>query len=377
MSVKSIRSISSEFPVPPSLQAADSAGKRPRRSCATYKEATPSLKEKITYLDPKDRPAKIQEAIDVQFQSLASTKPTEAYWRYNGQDKYFICGINDPLLVKKMIQDGYKKGQKEFCILDIGAGNFKWSHTNAEFIDSQSDLPQDIKVQIIGLRGEPFDGPSIERTKLCEIHNLGMFKIEELSKEFEKRGFDLKNKVDLIVSSFTFRHLVDSVGTFVQTYDLLRPKTGYLLFDGFYFATDERPKAFDRHGVLGGLITQILVDIGASFISCFDPCGSSLYISSHIAQKHRDTPCQIPLKYKELISRSSSGFSDSGKIILFTRNAPQALDELGEFLPEGDYGKDYSSSGNDEKLYRELSDNLIFLENAITKYDKGWKPIRK
>jgi hypothetical protein len=45
----------------------------------------------------------------------------------------------------------------------------------------------------------------------------------------------LENNVDLIVSRFSLRHMIDPIGTMLQAYDLLKPNTGLILTDDFSF----------------------------------------------------------------------------------------------------------------------------------------------
>jgi len=48
------------------------------------------------------------------------------------------------------------------------------------------------------------------------------------------RGFDLTNKVNLIVSKWTLCHLVDPLGTLIRMYSLLSPLKGLVITDNFY-----------------------------------------------------------------------------------------------------------------------------------------------
>ena len=43
----------------------------------------------------------------------------------------------------------------------------------------------------------------------------------------------LENNVDLIVSRFSLRHMIDPIGTMLQAYDLLKPNTCLILTDDF------------------------------------------------------------------------------------------------------------------------------------------------
>ena len=47
--------------------------------------------------------------------------------------------------------------------------------------------------------------------------------------------------MDLIVSRYTFIHLRDPAGTFLQAYNQLRPKTGLIFTDGFHTYDPDTP----------------------------------------------------------------------------------------------------------------------------------------
>ena len=68
---------------------------------------------------------------------------------------------------------------------------------------------------------------------------FNQFKIENISDELAKRGFNLENKVDLVVSNWTLRHLVDPFGTLKQIYGFLTPTGGKFLSNGFLFKFSE------------------------------------------------------------------------------------------------------------------------------------------
>lgn len=74
------------------------------------------------------------------------------------------------------------------------------------------------------------------------LHQLHQFKIENIDEEIAKRGFDLKEKLDLIVSRWTLRHLIDPFGTLTKIYDLLNPSKGKLIANGFLFKYEDSKK---------------------------------------------------------------------------------------------------------------------------------------
>jgi hypothetical protein len=208
--------------------------------------ATNSTTDTSRFLDCTKRTDSVQKAIDLAF-DVVSVDRRSTWGLYNGDNRYYRCGIDESALLKTMIQEGYSKGQKVFTILDFGAGNFQWGNSMRLFLTAQEDLPSDITIHIISVRGEksehveewtPYVPEGVKRPHI-KMYDFGSFKVEELISELKKRGLNLEGQVDMIVSRWCFPHLVDPVKTYGQAYNLLRPETGFMLSDGFYFFTND------------------------------------------------------------------------------------------------------------------------------------------
>jgi SAM-dependent methyltransferase len=183
-------------------------------------------------LKVSDRPESLKNMISESFHVVSSNQKK---WLYNGSKYYCFMGI-DPL---SLIQEKIKASpsQKDFYLLDIGAGQFDWGKTTAAEINAQKDLPNDIKVHIFSVTGEDYGPMQVQEEGRCKTYNIGSFKIEDLQKGFEEilPSLSLKGPLlfDLIVSAYTFMHVHDPVGLFVQSYDMLRPGDGTMLMHGF------------------------------------------------------------------------------------------------------------------------------------------------
>jgi Ankyrin repeats (3 copies) len=240
-------------------------------------------------LDWTQRPTEAQEKISSSFESLM--RQTHSQWGcFNGSKGYYLCGVDEYALMKRIILDAPKE-KKEFYALDIGAGNFQWGEGLAEYLNQQIDLPKDIKVHIIGIRGESNFGEREIQLDRCTLHNLGAFKVEELFQEFRKQRLELENKIDLAVSSWTFRHLVDPVGTFAQIYNLLCPRTGFLLLDGFFFLL-EKDKCLQ---VAKKNMLQLFLDTKAPFIQYW--INSQVNLNGYLLKRPDAEPCSLPMSY--------------------------------------------------------------------------------
>lgn len=254
------------------------------------------LESSQLYKYRSSRPSEIQAEIDSNFEELA--KLEDSGWGiFNGRSKYNLCGIDDHLLAKQLILQAYP-ARKEFVFIDIGAGNFSWGHALSDYINNEPQFPKDIQVKILSLRGEQNNGEKIVKKGVCEEHNLGEFPVENLLDSLEKQNFALGNKVDLIVSSWCFRHLVDPIGTLFQTFELLNPK-GLMALDGFMFLNGNEPRE-DLEKNHEMRLIQLLASITPQFLM---KKPEDIGFNELIIAK----PTHLPeLKYSHIIKRESS-----------------------------------------------------------------------
>jgi hypothetical protein len=273
---------------------------------SSSKSSTPLLSQ--NNLHWLDRPADICDAIDKAFRSAASD--TKSAWGItNGQNDYFAFGISQVALMKKIILEQYHQ-KKEFYFLDIGAGNFQSiNHMSAE-LNADKSLPKDILVHCIGIRGERNPQKEIYQEGFCKLYQLGEFKIEWLDQAFNERNMDFKNKIDLIVSSWTFRHLIDPLGTFLQSYELLRSGSGLMLTDGWlcdlsFFKRDESGR--DEN------ISWILLEANIPFLHRY-PSDQELDRFAILKSEH-NIHLNLNLKYKAMHSSFVPCGGGSNKII--------------------------------------------------------------
>ena len=254
-----------------------------------------SIDKSYTYLDSNERPDEIKHYITEVFNEIS--KEQESNWKaYNGATRYHICQIDEYHLIKKIIQQA-PSDQKEFNFLDIGAGNFDWNNGLAKFINAQEDIASDIKVNIIGVRGEKYLGDRVVKNGKATVYNLGAFKIEDIYQQFKEMGLDLENNVDLMITNWTFRHLVDPLGTFVQAYKLLKPMSGLFLFDGFAFLTEKAELTPDS--IINNMLDMLFLS-NERFINTNYPSGGTF--DHFILQKSNADSCKLPYQYKKLHS---------------------------------------------------------------------------
>lgn len=206
----------------------------------------------ITYFDPSQRPDKVQSAVNAVFARLGQNR-----WNYNGSPEYGLGGIPDFQVIRNLIISKHTREKEKdnafvkIKFLDFGAGDFSWSRNVVSCINEaikNGDLPCDIKVRICSVRGEPSTFKNEKFRKIvsgaCEEYYIYNSKIESMQKDIRMSGlsfFPKRGRCDLIVSSWTLRHLVDPVGSFKFLLDSLIPSYGYLLCDGFLADFTDRP----------------------------------------------------------------------------------------------------------------------------------------
>lgn len=92
-------------------------------------------------------------------------------------------------------------------------------------------------MHIFSVTGEDYGPTQVQEEGRCKTYNIGAFKIEDFQKGFAEIFLSLPLKgplfFDLIVSAYTFMHVHDPVGLFVQSYDMLCPEGITMLMHGF------------------------------------------------------------------------------------------------------------------------------------------------
>jgi hypothetical protein len=313
------------------------------------------------FLHWTQRPDSLKDAISRAFNRIVGSY-TSKWGAFNGNARYGLCDVDEQALLKKIIQQA-PAGQKEFYVLDIGAGNFEWSESMAANIEKQADLPPDIKVHILGIRGESYFGDRVVETDHCKIYYLGAFKVEELFEQFKRAGFDLENKIDLAVSQWCFRHLADPLGTAAQVYHLLRSKTGFFLVDGFFFLCN------DGRMTDGNIqMTRLFLDMKAPFLTQYVDNGHSL--NHFMLRKPDDSPCRLPMSYLETYY-PGDGWQIGSECVTGFRREPQKGDQEEFSLPSSD-PSDYRNIYGDKKMYDWLKENGLLFRS-----DRIWKPLQE
>jgi hypothetical protein len=317
-----------------------------------------------SFLNLSERPPAIQEACDQAFETV---KGRTGWGLYNGSDRYDLLGpIKDHELIGALIRQITTEcpTQKEYTIIDIGAGGFQWGKAVAEYINRE--IRPNLTVNIYSVRGESLKPLSwtpeeffkrfnegveklheyklahdedhdvftqkVEKLRdaiicpqmhtfeegVCRIHNLGEFKVENIGTEFLKRGIDLHEKVHFAISHMCFTHLVDPLGTFLEVINLLAPSYGHAWIDGFPFSIGS-PEGTRVHNTAS---SDDLLNLMTETHTAFLRMGSiSLPADSFLIRRTGDTPPQIKMSYHDLV-RDYENENPSRRITLFSRKDP-------------------------------------------------------
>jgi hypothetical protein len=339
----------------------------------------------ISNLNYNERPGFVEAYIDVAFNDVRNSHRS---WAYNGQKSYHLFEINEHELFAKMIQNAPKK-QKNFYALDLGAGNFSWVNGCAQFINQQANLPEGIKVHIIGVRGEP-NGWEFQEEEVgrCKLYKWGAIKIEHLVKEFQRKGLKIEGKLELCISTWTLCHCVDAVSMVMQVHDILRPGRGVFLFDQFHF-TYKNESMFkhcrnipftddfsDPLSIVGSRVRtiQLLFDMKVPFL-----VSVTSRVRSHdsfMLQRQMTTTCILPMQYSkvfDLTDKRTLEIAASGSFISFSRSSQEEDTRGFDFPmpPDDSFEKRFYG---DKTLYTYLRTQLLFKESSRV---PTYSPIRK
>lgn len=294
-----------------------------------------------SFLDWTQRLPDIQSKIKDSFDFVQ--KDNCQSYKFKGEVRYGLCKIDESALVKAIIQQA-SRGQKDFYIVDMGAGNFALGDYLAQYLNGENGLPPDINIHIISVTAEEYTGDKLTTIGRCKHYRFGNFKAEDLLVELEKRGFGLEGCVDFIVSRWCFPHFVDSVGTFGQSYNLLRPGTGIYLGHGFYFFYQNQTQT--DWCSLGNLLMRkenmlrLLADTRAPVLVEM----TEGWLDEFLLRRLDESPCELEMSYEALEKRKNSGLTVATDSVCKFRREPQSYESRFSLnIPETISGALYGS----------------------------------
>jgi hypothetical protein len=278
-----------------------------------------------------NRPAAVKKLIKEAYTKVASfesSKEKSANWIYNGVPLYKLCSVNEQLLLMKLIQENPE--QKEFYVLDVGAGDYIWVDSFANFINEQRKngfIKDDIVFHIAGVGGEKFTNVEKQIYTGIWTYKYGQFKIEEINEGIKETALDNK-KFDIIISRMTLRHLIDPAGSFIRIYNLLG-QNRFFLFDKFHFLYED--ETINKYNDLVPLehMISFLKSLSIPFLFSNWCSKCTLFSQGFIVKKPKDQDeVKLPWSYHphEHVNSHSQFNSASGVLIRFNAPADQRLD---------------------------------------------------
>lgn len=326
----------------------------------------------LPYLHCSQRPAEMQREIDQAFGRICNHS-SSSWGFYNGDRAYYLCGIDDGGLLKTIIKEA-PPTQRTFYALDIGAGNFQWGQAMADFINAQTDLRPDINIHIISVRGESSSEVSPIESGRCKRYNLGAFKIEELGAELVRNGLIIDEGLDLVTTRWCMRHLVDPVGLFTQTFNLLRPRSGLFLGDGFFFLQGSASESSLIRGNPNINMTRLLLDTEAPFLMDHEDDLRSL--NRFILRRPDERACPLSMSYVRAECASESLQIGSEYMTRFER-----WDGIGHavniHLPAPAWSTGYYALHGSRSLFSWLDDHGLVPKQGPSRRRVRWEPIEE
>ena len=313
------------------------------------------------YLRVEDRPLEIKNAIQSLFSSL-SKLPRSIWTLLNGEEKYNMSNLDEHKLIRKMEENN--PDQNSFNIIDIGAGDYSWIESLAKFFNDKSEAFTNKSFNVFGLNGE--GSPEIIVIGNVKLHYYGGFRSEDLSSEFNAKGHMLENNVDLIVSRFSLRHMIDPIGTMLQAYDLLKPNTGLILTDDFsikYTNLDGSLLYENKPGKFEGHLKQfhIYSHLDANVLMCPSTAGARSFYHFNI-QKLTPDIAKVPITYSGLVfhkgRRNVCEYKTEFSSLIQTKEMEVFSPCTGAYLSAGCLG--------DKELYDWFENNDLFSSDRYT-----------
>lgn len=187
-------------------------------------------------------------------------------------------------------------------------------------------------------------------------------------KELIKKNIDkiraMHNKVDWIVSSYCFIHLVDPLGMFKQGFDILRPKHGIMTIDDLAVSIND-------DNVESGIDINYSKEVNkTNLVTCLLKSGEPFIVSrgrdfwNVMIKRSTETSLYLPVKYKDNGAYAKVRHTEGGIIAAYEWTDPSPLPfTVRTYLkePSGIYSE--TISGSSKKFYDEYQD--VFFPDVI------------
>lgn len=333
--------------------------------------ACDSLQEE--YLDWKNRPQQIKNHIRDKHIGNTSTFSDFFQDKKIVSDEPIFCQMNPLYVIQNILMEA-QETQKTFFFLNLDVEDFKtnWMRSALATFKSNQNLLTDIRVYFIATCSHVCSSKTDYREGIFHLYEFDQFPAEYVRDALYKESLFLENEIDAVFTHKSLFKQSDPVGTCLQIYNLLRPKTGLFFGDEFYFniegnALKDGTEIFAYH-------MSLFRDIGAPFmIKRSFPEGARL---NFVIRRNDKEPCHIPMQYLALERISPNPNLTSGAVTVFKYtlkwdNHPLSDDSLARTFYHG-LERRYWIFG-DKALYTWFKDRNLFIPNQSSPL-KFWDP---
>lgn len=258
-----------------------------------------------------NRPPEIQAAIDQAFKYNINV--CQKTWLYNGSSYYGLLDLDEDKMLHNLAFENLNK--KDVYIIDVGCSRGNWgNHAMNILLEDEACKKSGKSFHIFSLTGGKECEEIILQEKHVTLYQFNQFKIENIDEELSKRGFNLKDNVDIIVSRWTLRHLVDPFGTLKRMYGLLTPAQGKLMSNGFLFMFNDS----DEIQAFPYIYNANILSTNNSILFKDDTAGRD--VGHFLLMRSNKNELRIPLTYTNKIGSTSWGHQNaSGRVTIYKK----------------------------------------------------------
>lgn len=240
--------------------------------------------------------------------------------------------------------------------MDIGCGKGDWGHNIKRILETQHKRSK-THFHIFSITGGQECPEQLIKTQNITLHQLNQCKIENIDEELAKRWFDLNEKVDVIVSNWALRHLVDPFGTVDRLYGLLNPCEGKLFSNGFLLKFDSSKE------VEGCPAEHSSILANSNATALFRDFDDMRDADQFLLERTNEKPLGLPLRYTGTTENLVWGYwCASNKITIFSAAENIIRNNTIENLENKPYRYHYCLEGDTrcKELYTRLKRQGFF-----------------
>jgi len=187
------------------------------------------------------RPVIVQKQIDEEFEKHKNNNQFRNNF-YSSSSEYSLLSLDNEKVIDYVALADQEKN--DIYIVGVGGSSICWGQNIMKMLQSEKYKQSGKRFHIFSLVSDKECDKEIQKHGHVTLYQYNQFNIENISEELSKRGHNLQDKVDLVVST-NLQYLVDPFGILKSMYKLLSPKTGLLISKGeFLFKCNDKLQQF-------------------------------------------------------------------------------------------------------------------------------------